>query len=229
MKKYLLLLITSFLFFDSFSQDMSPLIAKLKSKLDGVNNYVAVGRMKTDVAFIKAPLSKIKVYFKKPNYFKLKKDGGISILPKGGVTVNMSSVLTMENYIALAAGNSVINGVNTEIIKLLPSDENSDIVLTTLYIDEINLLVLKAITTTKDNGTYQMDLTYGKYSSYGLPDKVIFSFDAKDYKMPKGVTLEFDQNAKPSDMDKLKGKKGKIEITYSSYTINQGVDDAVFK
>ncbi|MGI8950896.1 MAG: LolA family protein [Chitinophagaceae bacterium] len=229
MKKFSLFFVFCFLFLDAFSQDMSPLITKLKAKLDAVNDYVADGKMKTDIAFIKAPLSKIKVYYKKPNYFKLKKDGGISILPKGGVTVNMASVLTMQNYLALSAGNSVFNGVNTKIVKLLPSDENSDIVLTTLYVDEKDLLVLKAITTTKDNGTYQMDLTYGKYANYGLPDKVIFNFDAKDYKMPKGVTLEFDQNAKPSDLDKLKGRKGKIEITYNSYIINQGLASTVFK
>lgn len=82
---------------------------------------------------------------------------------------------------------------------------------------------------TKDNGTYEIGLTYGKYSSYGLPDKVVFSFNTKDYKLPKGVTLEFDEEAKTTDADKLKNKKGKIEITYSSYVINKGVDDSVFK
>jgi hypothetical protein len=34
---------------------------------------VATGVMKTDVAFIKASLGKVKVYFKKPNLLKVKK------------------------------------------------------------------------------------------------------------------------------------------------------------
>ena len=87
----------------------------------------------------------------------------------------------------------------------------------------------KAVTTTKENGTYEIALTYGKYSNYGLPDKIVFSFNTKDYKLPKGVTLEFDEEDKNTNADKLKNKKGKVEIIYSAYTINKGVDDSVFK
>ena len=115
------------------------------------------------------------------------------------------------------------------MIKLLPNDDTSNVVLSTLYIDEANLLIRKAITTTRDNGTYELTMSYGKYADYGLPDKVQFSFNAKDYKLPKGITLDFDENTNPSDTEKLKNKKGKVEIDYSSYTINKGVDDAVFK
>ena len=211
------------------AQDMTALIEKVKAKLEQVNDYVADGYLKTDVTFIKAPAGKVKVYFKKPSKFKLKKDGGISILPKGGVSINMSAVFTTGDYVALAAGESTVNGVKTKMVKVLPTDENSNIILATLYIDETNLLVEKAVTTTKENGTYEITMTYGKYSSYGLPDKVVFSFNTKDYKLPKGVTLEFDEETKPSDADKLKNKKGKVEITYSSYTINKGVDDSVFE
>lgn len=211
------------------AQDMTALINKVSAKLNQVNDYEAEGTLKTDVSFIKAPSGKIKVYFKKPDKFKLKKDGGISILPKGGVSINMSNMIMTNNYVALAAGESTIDGSKTKIVKLLPVDENSEIVLSTLYIDEANLLVRKAITTTKENGTYEMALTYGKYSNLGLPDKVVFSFNTKDYKLPKGITLEFDDGQKATDMDKLKNKKGRVEIVYTSYIINKGIDDKVFK
>lgn len=225
----MLVFFISCLCFVSAAQDMTELINKVKAKLDQVNDYVAKGTLKTDVTFIKAPAGKITVYFKKPDKFKLKKDGGISILPKGGVSVNLNSIITSNSYVALAAGEAIIDGVKTKIIKLLPTDETSEIILSTFYIDETNLLIRKAVTTTKENGTYEISMSYGKYANYALPDKVIFSFNTKDYKLPKGITLEFEGNEKPSDLDKLKNKKGKVEITYSSYTINQGVDDSVFK
>lgn len=230
MKKiFLLLLATCVLQHIASAQDMTELINKIKIKLDQVNDYVAEGILKTDVTFIKAPAGKVKVYYKKPDHFKLQKDGGISILPKGGVSVNMSSIVTSKDFVSLAAGTAVVDGVTTKVVKLLPTDENSDVVLSTLYIDEAALLVRKAVTTTKENGTYEIDLTYGKYSDYALPDKVAFIFNTKDYKLPKGITLEFDDETKPTDADKLKNKKGKVEITYSSYTINKGVSDSVFK
>ena len=211
------------------AQDMTALVNKIKEKLSKVNDYTAEGTLKTDVTFIKAPAGKVKVYYKKPDKFKLKKDGGISILPKGGVSVNISTLFTPGDYVALAAGEATVNGIKTKMIKVLPSDENSNIVLSTLYIDEANLLVEKAVTTTKENGTYEITMTYGKYSNYGLPDKIVFSFNTKDYKLPKGITLEFDEGTKQPEADKLKNKKGKVEITYSSYTINKGIDDSVFK
>ena len=211
------------------AQDMNVLVQKVKAKLDLVDDYVADGKMKTDVSFIKAPIGKIKIFFKKPNFFKIKRDNGISILPKGGVSVNMSSVIAMKDYVALSAGETMVDGVNTRIVKLLPMNENSEIILTTMYIDETNLLIRKAITTTKENGTYEMQLYYGAYANYGLPYKVIFAFNTKDYKMPKGITLEFEDGDKPTEADKLKGRKGKVEITYSSYIINKGIDVSIFK
>ncbi len=226
--------ITLFLFIFHFSllshaQDMTSLVQKVKAKLDLVNDYVAEGKMKTDVAFIKAPVGKVKVFFKKPNQFKIKRDNGISILPKGGVSVNMSSLIEMNNYVALSAGDAVIDGSKTKIVKLLPMNEGSEIILTTLYIDESNLLIKKAITTTKENGTYEMEFFYGQYANYSLPDKVIFAFNTKDYKMPKGITLEFDDDMSKDVKEKMKGKKGKVEITYTSYIINKGIDNSIFK
>ncbi|MEP6466475.1 MAG: hypothetical protein ABJB05_09215 [Parafilimonas sp.] len=227
--KILLLFITVHSSLFSFSQDVTGLVNKVKAKLDKVNDYTATGVLKTDVAFIKAPVSKVIIYYKKPNYFRLKKNGGISILPKGGISVNMGSIIGTDNFTALDAGDAIVNKIKTKVVKLLPNDDNSNVVLSTLYIDESNFLVYKAVTTTRENGTYELTMQYGKYADYGLPDKVQFSFNAKDYKLPKGLTLDFDENTSTDEMNKLKNKKGKVEIDYTSYTINKGVDDAVFK
>ncbi|MBY0347798.1 MAG: hypothetical protein K2W79_06015 [Hydrotalea flava] len=212
----------------SAAQDETALIEKVKQKLDQVHDYVATGRMKTDVAFIKAPVGTVKIYYKQPDYFRLIREGGISILPKGGVTVNMNAIMATKSYVALFAGNTVTDGFPTRIVKLLPMNENNDIVLTTLYIDEKNLLIRKAITTTKENGTYQINMQYGRYSNLGLPDKVIFTFNTQNYKIPKGVTLEMDEPLTDTDRKKMQQKNGKVEIDYASYTINKGLPQGIF-
>jgi len=229
MRKIILSLFTLQIAVFSYGQDMTALVMKVKAKLDQVNDYEADGRMKTDVAFIKAPVGRVKVFYKKPNRFRLKKDGGISLLPKGGVSVNMNSIFTTTDFVALSAGETVIGGTKTKIVKLLPINENSDVVLTTMYIDEPNLLVKKAITTTKENGTYEIEMSYGRFSEYGLPDKVVFGFNTKDYKLPKGLTLEFDDEKPVSEAEKLRNKKGRVEITYTNYIINKGIADSIFK
>jgi outer membrane lipoprotein-sorting protein len=210
------------------AQDAMALVKKVKAKLDVVNDYTATGRLRTDVAFLKVPVAQVNVYFKKPNRFRISKEKGISILPKGGVSVNMQNQLADNNFIALDAGTQTLNGATVKVVKLLPTSETGDVVLTTLYIDEANLLIKKASTTTRENGSYEVELTYGKWTAYALPDKTVFSFNTKDYKLPKGVTLEFDDGERP-DANKLQKKKGTVEITYATYTINKGVPDSFFK
>ena len=228
MKTILVLIALVSLQFSPAAQEANALVKNVKAKLDRVNDYVAEGRMKTDVAFIKAPAGRVKVLYKKPNKFKVKRDGGISILPKGGVSINMSSLLAGNAFDIIPAGESTVAGTKVKIVKLLPRDEAGDVVLTTLYIDEANALIRKTNTTTRDNGTYEMEMSYGKFASFGLPDKVIFSFNTKDYKIPKGLTLDFESGETLKE-NKLKNKKGRVEITYSNYVVNKGVNDAEFK
>jgi outer membrane lipoprotein-sorting protein len=208
-----------------FGQE-NELLSRVREKLDKVNDYKAQGRMTIDVSFIDASPSNVTVYYKKPDKFKVKKEGGISILPKGGVNVNLGSLLSENKFDVVPAKDAIVNGQSLKVVKLLPTDENSDMVLATLYIEERSALVRKAVVNTRESGSYEIELSYGKYADWALPDKMIFSFNAKDYKMPKGITFEYDKGDKKEE--KAKGQKGKVEISYSSYIINKGIDDSIF-
>jgi hypothetical protein len=205
-----------------------PLIEKVSQKLAQVNDYVAEGVMKTDVAFIKASLGKVKVYFKKPNLLKVKKDGGISLLPKGGVSLTINTLLNTKQYSTISAGTQVLNGKTLTILKLIPTDENLDWVIATLWIDPVEALVYKTATTTKENGSYEITMEYGAYANYGLASKIIFSFNTKDYKLPNGITLEFGDDDAAAKQKALKNKKGTVEITFNNYVINKGVSNSMF-
>jgi len=211
------------------AQDATELARKVQAKLATVNDYQANGILKTDVSFMKVPQSEVTVYYKKPNKFRIKKQDGISVTPKGGVSINLNSLISGDNFTAVNAGKGTVNGIPVTIIKLLPLDEKSEVVVSTLYINEKELLICKAATTTKDNGTYEMEMTYGKFAAWGLPDKVTFVFNTKDYKLPKGLAFEYDSGTKPTETNSPKNTKGKVEIFYSSYTINKGVDESLFQ
>jgi outer membrane lipoprotein-sorting protein len=214
---------------NSYGQTAEDIINRVKTKIATVNDYEVNGKMKTNVAFIKAPLAKVKVYFKKPDKLRVKNESGISFIPKGSVNINLGNIFaTSGNYDIIDVGKE--NATGLRIIKLLPQDENADVVLSTLYIDEKQLLVKKAKTTTKENGTYELEMTYGKYAEYGLADKVVFSFNTKDYKLPKGITFDYDDGSKKKPAaEKINNKKGTVEISYSEYIINKGVPDTVFQ
>ena len=229
MKKSLLLFLTLLTVFIVNAQTAEEIIQKVKTKLEKVKDYEAKGKMKTNVVFIKAPIANVKVFYKKPNKLRINNESGISFIPKGSVNINLNNIfINTSGFDMIDMGKE--NKTNLRIIKLLPKDENAEVVLSTLYIDETLSLIKKAKTTTKENGTYELEMSYGKYADYGLADKVIFTFNTKDYKLPKGITFDYDDGSKrEQNPDKLKDKKGKVEISYSSYIINKGVSDSVFK
>ena len=214
---------------NSYAQDAAALVQKVKAKLDKVNDYEATGEMKTNVSFMKVPAAQVKVYFKKPGKIKIRNEKGISLVPKGTVSISLNNLLSGQ-YQALDAGVDNINGISVKVVKLLPQDENGEVVLSKLYIDESRLLILRAKTTTRESGTNELEMQYGKFAAYALPDKIVFSFNTQDYKLPKGVTFDYDDGSqKKKENNTKEGQRGKIEIAYSAYIINKGIADEVFK
>jgi outer membrane lipoprotein-sorting protein len=208
-------------------QPPAALLQKLKAKLDLVKDYQAEGTMKTNVSFLKVPQAEVKIYYKKPDRLKIKNEKGISLVPKGSFAITLNNLFS-GSFSALDAGSELLGGKKLRVLKLLPADNDAEIVLSTLYVDENRLLILKATTTTRENGTYEVEMEYGKYLSYSLPDKIICTFNIKDYKLPKGMTFDYDDGTVRKAEGEL-ASRGKIEITYHSYIINKGIADSLFK
>jgi outer membrane lipoprotein-sorting protein len=229
MKKYLFLLTALTVASLVQAQDVKTLLANAKLKYDKVADYTATGKLKTNVLFIKAPIATVKIYYKKPDKLKIKNENGISFIPKGSVNINMNNVLGLDNFEAIDGGTEKINGTDCKVVKIFPLSDEENIIRATLYINEKDTLIMKSVISTKENGTYELVMTYKTYASYGLPDKVNMTFNTKDYKLPKGITIDYDNGTETDKDDKTKNKKGSVEITYSNYVINKGVPDSAFE
>ncbi len=208
------------------AQEANSLLEKVKAKMNQVQDYAAKGTMKTDVVFIKVPVAPIESYYMKPDKFQITRKSGVSLLPKGGIGINLSALILTNEYTIIDAGETEWQKQKLKVIKLIPLSEISHIVLTTLYIDPVFHLIRRASTTTKENGTYELEMFYNRFAVWGLPDKVVFQFNTKDYKLPKGITFEYDDGTKAAELPK--NKKGKVEIIYSNYIINKGLGAAAF-
>ncbi len=210
------------------AQDANAVLAKVRQKLQSVKNYIGEGDLVTDISFITIPDSKVKVYFRQPDELRILKKDGISILPKGGVNLSLNALVMGKEMVAVPAGYAQHANKKLAVIKLLPVDNQSEIVLNTLLVEEGSGLVYKSTTTTRDNGTYETILEYGKYARWGLPDKLVLVFNTGTFKLPKAVTMEYEGSSKkPVTRPGMEGK-GRVTITYSSYTVNQGVPAGIF-
>src|ERR1700681_1165398 len=143
-KTFLSLFTFSFLLIRASAQDAVSLMKEIQTKLENINDYEADAKLKTEISFLKVPDAVVKIYYKKPDKIKIKNQSGISLVPKETVSISLYSLVNSP-YQALDAGRDLVQGIPVRIIKLLPSDENGELVLATLFIDERRLLVLKEI------------------------------------------------------------------------------------
>ena len=222
------LLIILFVSKEASAQDAPALLKAVRTKIEQVNDYSADGQMKTNISFLKVPDAAVKIYFKRPNHIRIKNELGVSLVPKGTVNISLGNLLSGD-YQILDAGMEINSGNKIRLVKLLPKDENAELVLTTLYIDAVSLLIIRARTTTRTNGTSELEMTYGKYAAFALPDKVVFTFNTQEYKLPKGVTFDYDNgNTNKKAESPTKSNQGRVLINYSGYRINKGLPDSVF-
>jgi outer membrane lipoprotein-sorting protein len=229
MKSRFLFFAFYFLLLTAGAQDPASLVKQIQTRLEKISDYEAEAQLKTEISFLKVPDAVVKIYYKKPDKIRIKNQNGISLVPKETVSISLYSLVNSPCN-ALDAGQDVIQGVPVRIIKLLPLDENGELVLATLYIDTRRLLVLKAKTTTRENGTNEVELFYGKFLPSGLPDKIVFSFNTQDFKLPKGVTFDYDDGSVAKKITETNNNhRGKIEITYLNYSVNKGLADSIFK
>jgi outer membrane lipoprotein-sorting protein len=233
MKRFVLLVLMLFTVQISFAQDKSAneLFYKMREKLLGVKDYIADVKMKINVSFMRIPTLYGKLYFKAPDKMKLERNGGISILPKRSINLTLNNLVPSGNAAVIDAGEDVLHGQKVRVIKVVPDQDANGIVLTKIWIDEDRLLALRTETTTRDNGTISMDLQYGRYVNVSLPDRVTFYIDVKDFKVPKGVTMDYDggENTLVKKDAKTRAKKGVIKIEYLNYRINTGLSDKIFE
>lgn len=215
--------------FAASAVDAEKLFGDLRTKVLQVKDYTAEVKMKINVSYMRIPQLGGTLYFKSPDKMRLERHGGLSILPKKNINLTLNNLIPTGNVSVIDAGTATILGKTVRILKVIPEDEQSEIVLAKIWVEEGSLLALRTQTTTRNEGTILMDLEYSRYAEYGLPDKVTIYMDLKDYKLPKGVTMDYDDLAPAKAAKEPVNKKGNIQISYLSYVINKGLSDGVFK
>jgi hypothetical protein len=152
---------------------------------------------------------------------------GIAILPKQGMSDLTGFLSNTKKYTSVLGDAKTINDHKTKLVSVLPTDENSEIILAKVYISPADELIYRTVLTTKSSGTVTIDYEYNLNKKYGLPNKMTFTVDIKKFKMPKSVASDIRNNDKKKKYKE--NEKGTIVITFSNYLVNKGIADDVFK
>jgi outer membrane lipoprotein-sorting protein len=224
---YLLFIIGFVLPVASKAQDARQLLREVNKKFVMLNSYHADVLMNFNIPSVKMKSLKGKVFYKKPNKFRVKANG-IFFLPKQNPLQSLSTILLDTSaYTAVASGYEMVSGKNCAVINLIPTKSNNDIVLAKFWIEEKNPLVLKSQVTTKNNGTIETENSYGKQARYALPDRMLITVEVAKMKVPKMLAVDLNKKSKEKTDMNVK-EKGTIELMMSNYKLNENLSDAVF-
>lgn len=207
------------------SKDANKILDGVKQKFAKINDYQVDVNIKVDVNFIKMPDRKAKLFFKQPNKTKFQADG-FAMLPKQGFSFSPVQLLK-DDYSAIYVRNEVIDGKKLDVIKIVPNNDTSDVVLSTLWIDQSINAMSKVETVGKKSGNIIIDFKYAGNNN-SLPYEVKFSFNAGG-DSPIPAIPEKDKNNTNNMKQMGRGPiKGSAILTYTNYKINQGIPDSFF-
>lgn len=212
----------------SYAQDKNPdaILHKVKTEFLKINDYSVDAVINVDVDFLKVPESKATIFFKQPDKMKLESEG-FALLPKQGLDFSPSKLLE-EDYTAIYTKTDTIDGENADIIKVIPENDSSGIILSTLWIDEDEYIIRKVESTSKRTGTFAIHLFYDN-KSLKLPSKVSFMFNVTEVPLPASLTGDFDHEDEKPKRNREKQMSGTVVVTYSNYKINIGLTDKFFE
>lgn len=215
----------------TFSQtpDATMLINRVKTRMDKVNDYKADITIRLNLDMLKIPEKKAVMYYKKPDkiHFETK---GFALIPKKASNFQQRDVLNGK-YTALFVRNELYEGRNLSVIKIIPMDDASDVVLSTVWVDPQTDRIYRMESVTRNEGSVNLVFIYGSLP-FDLPKAVRITFEVAKAELPMGITGDFESGMGPVDEEsgggKQKKSKGTVWVTYENYVVNQGVDDAVF-
>lgn len=228
MKKIILGIVICLSQFASFAgNEAQGLISQVNKKFSSVADYTAQVNMKFDVPGVKMNQMRGKVFFKKPNKFRIKAKG-IFFLPKQNPIQNIAALLLdTTSYTSVISGYEVMDGKQCAIVNIIPLKSDGELILGKFWIDKSEVLVLKSQITTKGNGTIETRNIYGVKRKYALPDQIVLNFEMKKIKMPKMMSVDLNKKSKAKS-DEDKKESGSITLNFSDYQVNSKFSDEVF-
>jgi hypothetical protein len=225
MKKIILLLIAFTFAVPGQTKDPDKILSEVKKNFEKIDDYSVDVTIRMDVSFLKIPNASAKIYYKKPDKVSIESKQ-FALLPRRALDISPTSLLKGK-YTAIFDKFDTVNGVKTAVIKTIPLEESSEVVLSTFWIDLANFVIMKVEISTKVNGTFTINLSYNSKTKFKqLPSSIVFSFNVSKLNIPKRFSGQEEENK--SDTSSNKSSIGKVFIDYSNYKVNQGLPDSLF-
>lgn len=197
------------------AEQATKLLELLRAKAERVQSFTARVTLEVAIPSFHVPPAHGIVTAILPDSIRFESDQ-LTFIPKGGWQLNPLVLLQRHQFIAIA-GEQAPKGMTT--LRLFPSDESNDILAAKLTVDLRDTTVTSAEIITRTSGTIQLDMTYGKFRSLLLPDRIILHLRVPTIALPKALTGDIAPSS--TTMRKPPAKElvqGTITVRFLEYT-----------
>jgi hypothetical protein len=200
-------------------ENPSHYLDAFERKYSGLKDYTADVKIHFDLEALQAPDMQAKLYYKVPDKMKAESKG-IFFLPRQGGYFN-PALLKPEAFEIKLLEHLTWDDRKAVKLQLIPKEMKRYKQRFVLILDIERILILKMDTETIEGREIKATIDYGRFGDYDLPTHIALQLDVPPNEQNESKELiPFVQ----------KGKRvsGKIDITYSDYSVNSGLNDEIF-
>jgi len=197
------------------AQQIDQDLLRIKKRMDSVKQFSASLILDLDVPFIKMPTKTAKVNYVIGQKMKFASNDFV-MLPKRGLDFSLSEIFKYP-FITVDRGSEKRNGRLIKVINIIPTTNQSDLALATIYMDTKAVRVVQSEINTRKEGSYTLMMNYAQLKDI-LPAYVEATFAIEKLKIPlnfmgKGTTID------RKKMRSMETKTGKIKMRITNYNI----------
>jgi hypothetical protein len=197
------------------AQQIDADLLRIKKRMDSVKQFSASLILDLDVPFIQMPTKNANItYATGKKMMFTSKD--FVMLPKRGLDFSLSEIFKYP-FITVDRGTEKRNGRSLKVINIIPTTNQSDLALATLYMDTKAVRIVQSEINTRKEGSYTLMMNYAVLKDI-LPSYVEATFAIEKLKIPlnfmgKGTTID------RKKMRSMETKTGKIKMQIRNYSI----------
>jgi outer membrane lipoprotein-sorting protein len=186
-----------------------------------VRDYVVTLHVTTNIERMSVPPMNATMYFKAPDkvHFDAK---GFAILPREGLTFNPA--MLSERFTVDATVADTLAGKRMLKLTMKPRSDQARTRRVILYVDPRRWTPEKFTTAGIDGRAMSATFTHTRVDGFWLPSALFVEFSAAS---DTAAVPQWEQNL-PGASGRMPFRGGTIEVKYSGYRVNTGLDDAIF-
>ena len=200
----------------------AAVLDRIAAQYAAVQDYAVTLSVTTNIERMSVPPMHATMYFKKPDriHFEAK---GFAVLPREGLAFNPATL--SERFLVDAVSPDTLSGKRVIRLTMRPRSDQARTRRVILYVDPQRWTPEKFTTAGIDGRTMSASFTHSRVGGLWLPTNLFVEFSAAT---DTSAVPQWEQSV-PGSSGRMPFRGGTIEVKYSDYRVNTGLDDAIFE